>query len=117
MRNALSNSDTWTENEYLAVYNLCISNYYTISNIYEPNILKKITENYNKKILPEKKVFSFLQQILKSDRHNDEQNTKLNNYFTSLSKIDEYKNMLTYEKALRLYEDFEYEELQSLLNE
>ena len=117
MRNTLRDTDAWTENEYLAVYNLCISNYYTISNIYEPNILKKITENYNKKILPEKKVFSFLQQILKSDRHNDEQNTKLNNYSKSLSKIDEYKNMLTYEKALRLYEDFEYEGLQSLLNE
>ncbi|MGI5102387.1 SIR2 family protein [Treponema vincentii] len=117
MRNTLRDTDAWTENEYLAVYNLCVSNYYTISNIYEPNILKKITENYNKKILPEKKVFSFLQQILKSDRHNDEQNTKLNNYSKSLSKIDEYKNMLTYEKALRLYEDFEYEELQSLLNE
>ena len=117
MRNTLRDTDAWTENEYLAVYNLCVSNYYTISNIYEPNILKKITENYNKKILPEKKVLSFLQQILKSDRHNDEQNTKLNNYSKSLSKIDEYKNMLTYEKALRLYEDFEYEELQSLLNE
>jgi|GEM_PF-1274832 len=117
MRNTLRDIDAWTENEYPAVYNLCVSNYYTISNIYEPNILKKIIENYNKKILPEKKACSFLQQILKSDRHNDEQNTKLNNYSKRLSKIDEYKNMLTYEKALRLYEDFEYEELQSLLNE
>jgi len=117
MRNALSNSDTWTENEYLAVYNLCVNNYYTISNIYEQSTLEKIIEKYNKNILPEKKASVFLQQILKSDRHNDEQNTKLNNYSKSLSKIDEYKNMLTYEKALRLYEDFEYEELQSLLNE
>jgi len=117
MRNTLRDTDAWTENEYRAVYNLCVSDYYTISNIYEQNILKKITENYNRKILPEKKACSFLQQILKSDRHNDEQNTKLNNYSKSLSKIDEYKNMLTYEKALRLYDDFEYEKLQNLLDE
>jgi len=116
MRNALSNSDTWTENEYLAVYNLCVNNYYTISNIYEQSTLEKIIENYNKNILPEKKALFFLQQILKSDRHHDEENTKLKNYCDAFSKIDEYKNILTYEKALRLYDDFEYEELQKLLD-
>lgn len=117
MRNALSNSATWTENEYLAVYNLCVNNYYTISNIYEQSTLEKIIENYNKKLLPEKKALFFLQQILKAYRHDDEQNTKLNNYSKHLSKIEEYKNILTYEKALRLYDDFEYEKLQNLLDE
>lgn len=59
MRNALSNSDTWTEKEYRAVHNLCVSNYYTISNIYEPSILEKIIENYKKNMLTEKKVSFF----------------------------------------------------------
>ena len=117
MRNALSNSNAWTENEYLAVCNLCVNNYYTISNIYEQSILEKIIENYNKKLLPEKKALFFLQQILKAYRHHDEQNTKVNNYSKHLSKIEEYKNILTYEKALRLYDDFEYEKLQNLLDE
>lgn len=58
-----------------------------------------------------------MQQILKSDRHHDEENTKLKNYYDAFSKIDKYKNILTYEKALRLYEDFEYEKLQELLND
>ena len=116
MRNTLRDTDAWTENEYPAVYNLCVSNYYTISNIYKSNILEKIIEQYNKNILPEKKASVFLQQILKSDRHHDEENTKLKNYCDAFSKIDEYKNILTYEKALRLYDDFEYEELQKLLD-
>ena len=117
IHDAFASKDSLIEKEYVTVYNFCISNYYTISNIYEPSILEKIIENYNKNMLPKKCALFFLQQILKFDRYYDKDNTKLKNYYNTPANTDEYNNILTYETALRLYENFEYEKLQELLDD
>lgn len=116
IHDAFASKDSLIEKEYVTVYNFCISNYYTISNIYEPSILEKIIENYNKNMLPKKCALFFLQQILKFDRYYSTDNAKLEHYCGVLSNTEECNNILTYEKALRLYENFEYEKLQELLD-
>ena len=115
IRSVLSDIDSWIEHEYLLIYNLCVNNYYTLSNIYEPNTVVEIIENYNKKMLPQNKTLSFLEQILKYYRYRD-RTDKLEKYFYEISTIDQCKNIFNYEKALKLYEDLEYEQLQKLLD-
>jgi hypothetical protein len=110
----LNKIDSWAEHEYLLLYNFCINNYYSISNIYESDVLEKIIDNYKKELLPKNKALFFFQQILKASRFFN--NDKHKEYINDCSKFNECKNIREYEKAIVLYENFEYEQLQNYLD-
>ena len=110
----LNKIDSWAEHEYLLLYNFCINNYYSISNIYKSDVLEKIIDNYKKELLPKNKALFFFQQILKASRFFN--NDKHKEYINDCSKFGECKNIREYEKAIVLYENFEYEQLQNHLD-
>ena len=111
--NILDKVNSWKEDEYLLLYNFCINNYYTVSNIYKKDFIEKLIINYQEKLLPENKSLFFVQQVLKTFRYDDRQIK----YLEDFEKIDGCKNIVAYEKAVKLYYNFEYEALQKFLDD
>ncbi|QEK00263.1 SIR2 family protein [Treponema phagedenis] len=107
----------WSGTEYDFIYKVCTNNYYSLLNLYNPEQIDKIIEDYQTRILPKKQEIYFSQLILKYYREtgNDE---KFDTFYKGLcEQAAVTKNIAMYEQAIKLYSDFDNRKLQEHLQE
>ncbi|MGL4982199.1 MAG: SIR2 family protein [Treponemataceae bacterium] len=103
-----------TEKYFIFLYKWCLSNFYSLSNVFETNIIDNIIKKYIDEKLYVTDAYIFAELILQYYREND-----MKDKFTALCKNEfktkKLKNIIIYQKALNLITDLKYEQLKKII--
>lgn len=113
----LANSiDKWTEDTFDFIYRWCMSNFYSLPNLYEKDTTEKIIEKFENDIFRDSKCskLGFSELILKYYREHNYHN-EFGNLYNKLSVNEYTKNIAMYQRALFYHENFKYKKLKDFL--
>lgn len=109
-----NNLDSWTKDIFIFLYRWCLSNYYSLINLFDEEKIEKIIQHYNEKSFSKTEACVFSELILKFYRETD--NLKKFDIFCNKEKNNScLKNIIYFEKALSYIDQLNYKEFNKLL--
>ena len=98
---------------YIFLYYWCLNNYYSLSNLFEKDVIERIINKYKENEYYRTEAYLFVELILKYYRETN-QVIQFDN-FCGISKTVNILNIINYEKGLLLKDLLKYEELDKLI--
>ncbi len=104
----------WTKDTFVFIYRWCVSNYYSLQNLYEASKIEEIINHYLKNILPKNEAPEFMELVLKY--YSDFNDKKFDVLIKKYKDFELLRDCIYYAQAYHYYIGFYYKELKDLLN-